>query len=293
MFLQNDKPTLDFARERASGILYGEQPVSMGAREPVSFGFSHDHSTAKFDELVQARYPEAAAPTQETGFDKYCVQEVPTYVAPVEPVQKYFNDSNPVPAQPAIVPYQSFRPKILEEFEGYQAPMGVNPPIFGATFDGSGMDEMKDLDNAGKEISLTKVEMADAPVEIERKASPSATESYIKLNAKGLIACVTFIAVTALVVLLVIINSFAIGSAGARIDRLRDGNADLAIEHSRAMDNRQSAWNNGVARATGASDTSSPDHVYNLPPLDMSAPTSGSSTNWFDQLARFFGNLFT
>jgi hypothetical protein len=273
MLLQGDKPTATLTRERASRVLFdADEPIAQ-AQPELSVNFAYDHNVAQFKELVQSKYPQVVNPAEtlagDTQFGKYFNAET-KYEAPAGgTLEKYYNDTNPVP-------YQAFKPKVLTDFDDFY--MGQK----------SGTDETL-MQKIG-EVQILEPQISEKETAVE---SETGTKSYLKLNAKGLIACITFAAVTLLIVLLVIINSIAIGNSGSEIRRYQDENTVLQKQLGEAVKNRDVTYKKAVDSINTVAGIKLP---YQTLPPSVSYPSSSASpdasTNFFDQLARFFGSLF-
>jgi len=263
MFLQAEKET--------------EQRTDANANP---FNFPCNHNVAQFKELVQSKYPqtfEIAEPIVgagvDTGFNKYLTSA--TYEAPTGPPMKYYNDSNPIPEK-----YRSFKPQIFDNF--YAAPRSDADEALLQKIDEVQVYEPKETVQEALSTGL------DRDVD---------SEAYLKLNTKGIIACITFIAVTLLILTLVIINAVSIGSSRIQIRRLREENTELTQKYSDAELARIQAYNNGEARArifANSGDAIVPEHII-LPPLatyPLAPANSDSSTNVFNEISKFFGRIF-
>jgi len=265
MFLQGDKsatntPTLD--RENATRVLFGD-----------SVNFAYDHNTAEFNQLVKTKYSDTFEATAPTTYNKYFNGQAP-YEAPTGgELQRYYNETNPIP-------YQSFKPQIFNEYY---------------------VEQKSDLDEALLQ-KIGEVQIHEPKEETYEKGSieteaEAATESYLKLNARGLIATITFLAVTLLIITLIIINSIAIGGGRTQIRRLREDNNDLQQQYNAAMDTRDTAYRDGVRDANLLPDVAplSPNQRITIPPLSsyqLAPANSDASNNWFNKVSGFFSSLF-
>jgi len=274
MFLQGDKPTATLTRERASRVLFdADEPVAE-TQPDTMVNFAYDHNVAQFKELVQTKYPQVVNPsdtlTGDAQLNKYFTAET-KYEAPQGgTLEKYYNEANPVP-------YQAFKPKVLTDFDDFY--MGQR----------GGVDEAL-LQKIG-EVQILEPQIAEKTEAVVD--SQAETKAYLKLNAKGLIACVTFVAVTLMIVLLVIINSIAIGSSNNQIRRLQDENTVLQKEFNEAVKVRDATYKNSVDAVSTT--TGFPPVYETLPPIYFYQPANSNpdaSTNLFDQIARFFGSIF-
>lgn len=299
MLLQGDKPGATLTRERASRVLFDTQDTATAAtRETAAdtfVNFAYDHNVAEFRELVQNKYPQVINPedsagagtgtganfgagmntdtTQEAEFNKYYTPDA-KYESPREiTFNRYYNDANPIP-------YQTFKPKMLTDFEDVQ------------------IDDARGFGDRGLLQKIDEVQILEPVARPQTAAAldrDEATEPYLKLNAKGIIACVAFVAVTLLIVLLVIINSVAIGGAGTKIKRLQDENTELSQQLNTVSVISNDAYQKGVAAAKHFAETDGvePETIY-LPPIaSYQAVNPDKSTNFFDWLARVFGSIFS
>ena len=299
MFLQGDKQTATLTRERASRALFGDDPVTSTSADTY-VNFSNSHDVTEFNNLVESKYsntfgssslfstPESATDTpdsvdatatSEQTFATYFTTQS-QYTPPVPEVQKYYNDSNPIPQQ-----YHAFKPKMFTDFEELIVPSPKGE-----------LDEalLQKID----EIQVYEPTEATTKVAFEAGANMDTdTETYLKLNKKGIIACVTFIAITMLIIFLVIYNSIAINGAGNQIRRLRHENTELQQQQTRAEVDRMEALRRGEAAAHqfAGSGAATPPAIENLPPISsfpLTPSNPDASTNFFDQVSRFFSGLF-
>jgi len=297
MFLQGDKPTATLTRDRASRVLF-DQDYEVESSEDTSVNFAlgdntnfaYDHNTTEFDQLVQSKYShDFAAPqaltTEDVQYNKYFNADT-SYDEPSAGLQQYYNDSNPVPQQLATSPsfaYQSFKPKVLSDFESVE--LGQKSDIDEALL--QKIDEVQIYEP-------TAIERAEFQEDIR---SETASEPYLKMNEKRLIACITFVAVTLLIITLVIMNSVAISGAGSQIRRLRDENTELQAQYEHYDGLRNQAWLDGVADATAFAEGSGSTPPTKIPLDSISsvplAPANpDASTNLFNQIAKFLGSIF-
>jgi len=289
MFLQGDKPTPTLTRERASQTLFGDNDsaTDIAVSDGAFVNFSNDHNVTEFKNLVQTKYPQTFGATSffdTTGsadsgtFNTYLTSRNVAEPQATPEIQKYYNDSNPIPQQ-----YQSFKPKVMTDFEDLQLP---NPK---GELDEALLQKIDEIQVFEPKAATTKIAFdVDADVE---------TEAFLRLNAKGIIACVTFIAVTLLIIFLVIYNSITISSSGNQIRRLKQDNSELQQQHSIAESERMAAFLRGEAAAqafAGSSGAEQPTHVT-LPPVSsypLTPTNPDESTNWCDQISKFFSSLF-
>lgn len=294
MFLQSDKPSATLTRDsvstrdRASRVLFDNNEFTETAMQDTSVGtgFSFDHNVSEFNNLVQTKYPqmvEFPAPansTESLELSKYYTDNINTpYQQSTAPVQQYYNDANPIPKQV----YQSFRPKVVTDDEAF---------YFGNK---SHADEalMQKIDEV--QVFEPTLEKVDFAADVERDTH---TESYLKLNTKGVIACLTFAAITLLIIALVIINSVSIGNSNNQIRRLREENIQLTQQYNDAESLRAQAYDRGVTKAknfAGSPESTVPT-IENLPPVSsqpLYPANPDKSTNVFDQIVKFFGKIFS
>jgi hypothetical protein len=304
MILQDDTdtststPTATYSREQASRILFDTQegPLSRADRGPMEGDtrFNFNHHLSQYNQLITQKYADMVTAPAETvpfaapapTYDRYLTDDAVGNVPAAAPVtEKYYNDANPVPRE-NLVPYKSFRPKILADFEDLQQTAAYAPAAYA---------EPTPAPDAALE-PLLEVGVAEAPdqqsmASLERNPL---IEPHVRLNAKGLIACVTFFAVTALVVLLIILNSVAIGNTTGRVDALKAENAALTQEYNTMIKSRSDAFYTAIRDA--AAEYGVPPAEITLPPLESAGLTPANpdhSTNLFDQICQFFTNLFS
>jgi len=300
MFQDDDKTTATLTRDRASRVLFDhDYEVESSADTFVNFAdspsFAYNHSTTEFDQLVGSKYSSgftsSEASAEDAQYNKYFTADT-SYEAPSGSLQQYFNDTNPIPEQLATgtmgasqsYTYQSFKPKVLADYDSIE--LGRKSDIDEALL--QKIDEVQIIEPTE---ALERVEFdADLRGEI-------ASEPYLKLNAKGFIACATFLAVTLLIISLIVINSVAIGGAGNQIRRLRDENTELQQHYEHHDGLRNQAWADGVADATafaGGSGSVPPTKVILDPvtSVPLAPANPDASTNLFNQIAKFFGSIF-
>lgn len=282
MFLQGDKPTL--TRDRAARTLFDNDDAADKSAADTFVNFDYNHNVAEFKNLVQSKYTQSFEPAvqSETSadgvFNKYHHVENQRLDQGGN-FQGYYNDSNPIPQQ-----YKTFKPKVLTDFTDLEIPASRG-----------------ELDDALLQ-KIDEVHIYEPGEATEKVAfdtitdTDTATESYLKLNTKGLIACITFIAVTLLIIFLVILNGIQIGNSGNQIRRMRDENTQLQEQYEQANTLRSEAWTRGTEKANKfAADQGVEITVTELPSVSsypLTASNPDSSTNLFDQISKFFSSLF-
>ena len=259
MLLQNDKSTVVLDRERASRILYGDaEPMvatSFPAPETTQM-FNNNHDLVEYDKLVQNEYQNKVAeqPTHQ-NFN----------------FEKYYNDANPVPE----TMHQSYRAKVLTDFPDFKV-------------------ETEKTFNPTNEALMEKVAETEIIENTLAVNSSVESESYLRLNARGLIACVAFVAITALIIALVVINSISIGKNNIAVNNLKAENMEIVNEYNQAMADRQDAFNTGVGNANGSG--GGPPEIIDLPPIgdyNLAPESSDYSSNLFDQICKFLSSIFS
>ena len=289
MFVQGEKSTATLTRDRGTRGFWGEENSAVGdTTTPTLANFSFSHNVAPFKELVQSKYPqsiEIAEPAageiqQDSIFSKYLATQniyAPQPEADGSAFQKYYNTSNPVP-------YQSFKPKVMTDYQDFCATQRseVDEALL------QKIDEVQIYEPTQQTVNESIAADLDRDLE---------SEAYLKLNAKGLIACITFIAITLLIITLVILNTVAISSGRVKIRDLRDRNTQLSQEYSEAERLRAQAFARGEAEAyryAQSHGSVAPERVA-LPPISsypLAPANPDASTNLFSQLSKFFGSLF-
>lgn len=291
MFLQGDKPNQTLTRDRASRVLFNNDD---SAKENISGGdtfvnFAYNHDVAEFKNLVQSKYPQtfesseipSSASYSNNVFNNYHTQ-ASTYETPNHTLQGYYNDANPIPQQ-----YKTFKPKVLTDFEDLE----IGPNSRGE------LDEalLQKID----EVKIYEPKEATTKVAFETGVDRSSeTEAYLKLTAKGLIACITFIAVTLLIIILLISNTVSINNSNNKIRRLRDENTQLQKDYDRADYERAQAYQRGTTAADefAGSSSATPPAYEALPPVSsypLTPSNPDESTNFFDKICKFFSSLFS
>ena len=265
MLLQNDKQTLTLDRDRASRILYNDEsvvPTTFPIPETTQM-FNNNHDFAEYNKLVQTEYQGKTA-TQELHEVNF---------------EKYYNDTNPVPQ--AV--HQSYRAKVLTDFPDFKVDTCDTVPA-PSLIDETQMEKVAETNIL--DIAAPNTAQVFEDVEIH--------EPYLRLNAKGLIACVAFVTITALIAVLVIMNTIAIGSSGTRIDNLKAENSALTAEYNEVMLDRDIAFNENVILAGGTGGV--PAGYEELPSTgnyELAPVSSDYSTNLFDQICKFLSKLFS
>ena len=282
MLLQNEKSVLTMGRDRASRILYDEEPMvstDFGNVE-TSRLFNNDHNLEGYQQLVSNEYADKLVSEPEMiespVLNQYMVtpKEVQPYQAVAPQFESYYTGTTPMPQQ-----YQTYRPKVIESFPEVQI---AEKDKIATHFDEMWMEKVAEAEVV--ETQRTAVTRQDSEV---------FTESYLRLNAKGLIACVTFFAVTALIIALVIINGIAIGASASNIETLQHENRSLQVRHNDAMSDRADAYNDAM-RQIDAGGPFVPGQIVQSTPrtYGLSNVQSDHSTNLFDVIAKFLTSLF-
>ena len=276
MLLQNEKSVLTMDRDRADRILYGDEPMFHNeAMVATDFGnietarlFNNDHNLDEYQQLVSSEYS-----------DKIAVAEVVRQQdVPAPKFESYYTGTSPMPKQ-----YQTYRPKVIEHFPEVQIPEGNRIVTH---FDEALMTKVAEADVV--ETSMESLTNTRHQTEVVAN-----TETYLRLNTKGLIVCATFFAVTALIIALVVINGLAIGASAANIDSLRAENSRLQGIHTDAINDRSVAYNTGVNQAGSGSSIVPGQSVNSIPRhYNLTDVQSDHSTNLFDVIARFLTSLF-
>ena len=157
----------------------------------------------------------------------------------------------------------------------------------------------------------TKIEEIKNEEKIE---SDTGFSTHFRLNAVGMVAVVSFIAVTCMVIAFIIANSVGIARAGTRIEGLQAGNVAMTqqlhdqqklneIEKNRILENAGVLGDGGAftqdkVAAREDIQFGTDTYVYTppvTPPAGAWTPQQNpdTSTNFFDAIARFFNRIFT
>jgi len=189
-------------------------------------------------------------------------------------------------------------PRINIELEQY-AVHKPSKPTYRPTLIETGFDSTEKLDHSD---FFKRDIYEEAKTETKIKAeidTESNFQTVFKLNGVGMVAVVSFIAVTLLIIAFVIANSVAISNSAARIESLRSANyaihADVLsqqAQNNQTYDQRaQEARDQVFAPGSGYV----PVTPQQLPPSSPWTPAANpdASTNWFNQISRFFSRLFT
>jgi len=246
------------------------QPVSLAGYYAPAQGFSR---------------VETAAPTQEA----YAQTKNSSYASAETVLEQY------VPAQKT----SPFRPKIFDQntlaeidFSSYVQPT----------------DEIIDTTQPIMEVQ-PNCEIEQEVETVTKVQELAEVTPIVKLNGKGMIAVISFIAVTMLVLALIIVNSVSISGASARISDLQAVNttyasqvADKEIDNIRLHNKRVQDARDEVDAPEGevpiGTQTDSGYVFVGTNPMHLNIPTwlipknPDASTNFFDKLSQFGSKLF-
>jgi len=187
-------------------------------------------------------------------------------------------------------PAQTFAPKIIEDY--------VKP--------GVAHRNLIDVSTSG--FLIDEIEAVDEPVtqsvrEVEEETTTQFNTRF-KLNNVGMVAVISFIAVTLLVLAFIIANSVSIGRADSRISALQAQNAtDAAALAAKQAEIAQLYQQRGDIIKEMIEEGLQPDDweflgqpqdiVQNVPNGSWNnAPKSNGGGGFFDAIARFFNSLF-
>jgi len=261
-----------YTYEEANKVLYGSE-------DEVVARFNYDHDTTAFDALRDAQYQDislAATNTVEFAEPAPVAFTAPAPVtAPAPGLASYYNDKNPIPAS-------SFRPKLYDP----------------------ALNDMVDSINTHLE-KIAEVEVAEEKEAVTKAVATTQTyDATLKLNARGVVAVASFIAVLALVVTLIVINAVNISASAGRIDVLNNDRAVMSQELDQLLTERNQVWsdvtggirdqvNSGSLNIGGTEMVQLPP-VRPLPNLPTWSPPANpdASTNWFDRVSSWLNNLF-
>ncbi|MDR0462022.1 MAG: hypothetical protein LBG88_01650 [Christensenellaceae bacterium] len=152
-------------------------------------------------------------------------------------------------------------------------------------------------------IAEIEVEDIDIAPQVENKVEKDADiqsdvgfTTHLKLNAVGMIAVVSFIAVTLMVIAFVIANSITIGKTGARIDALQSNNTEIAGKLLAKQTETTALYSDVTANISEEYLIGlgyAPVEVVEIPEAKwIPQGNVDKSTNFFDAIARFFNKLF-
>lgn len=251
-FAPADVNSRDFAREQ----LFGSRVTSASSLE----GFNNNHNTTAFNAIMQSSYAQKAVvetPAQPQ-FASY-VSPAPTYTNPLTQAPVATSQAVETPqAQPIFNPYSSpyFEPKNEIKWE-----LEINPET--------------------------------NTVAAEKKQSGTAEIISAKLNSRGILMAATYALVVVLLAVLLIINTVNIRANDANIRNYEAQIANLASGIGALEASRNEAMNQdrleGLAAEAGFTDEVNKVYVQTPP---VNATPSRASTNWFDQIVKFFQRLF-
>jgi len=124
-------------------------------------------------------------------------------------------------------------------------------------------------------------------------------QTAFKLNAVGMVAVVSFIAVTLLVIAFIIANSISISGANSRIGDLQAANSalvqDIGVQQQHNAQTYQTRAQDARDAVADPANGFAPVTPTQIPPAPAwtPAPTNPEQTsNFFDQISRFFSRLF-
>jgi hypothetical protein len=223
----------------------------------VATNFSFDHDTDQFNTVMQSYF----VPGDEQVTSKK------------EPVMdSYYNDTNPISSQT-----QTFRPK-----------------IFGQNLEEINFEKIAEVAISDTDTHVLN-QVSDTDTHVLNKTE-SDFDVQMKLNHKGLIAIVSFFAVVAMIIALVIVNSVSIGNANGRIAAMTASNAATAAivaARQEQVDNVRATSEDIVMSEIGSGQREylgTPDRIV----VDQwAAPVNpDASSNFFDWLSRLFSGIF-
>ncbi|MCL2755992.1 MAG: hypothetical protein FWE45_02975 [Firmicutes bacterium] len=252
------------SREEAERLLYETSvaPSSFADLDTAKQFNYAQHDTTKFDDLVmsQQKYQEAEA--------------VQNYSSAAPVFEKYITNTSQISNEVK----DTFRPQLFDE----QLQRVDHNPV---------------IENDLQKIAEVQIEeQVEQKREVkEYRQIESDSDQTVRLNTKGIIAVATFVAVLALVTVLVIINAINLGNSGARIDALQGSNSELRQELSGLDQQRRDFINSltpeelanmGFGQITDIRTITNPSSTWTRP------ANPDHSTNWFDAISRFFSGLF-
>ncbi|MCL2228544.1 MAG: hypothetical protein FWC00_01800 [Firmicutes bacterium] len=278
----------------------------------MSTTFDLKYNLTDYDELVGSKYSDAPAledyPTEDTVLTASPVVgiELEEYVSPRANTRTY-------------EPVTTFAPKILEEpsvptqFESYAVPTKQYSTSNDTEYALPGLPESHSnyiIEDVRKSYP-TRRHDTEVDVQSNTRIQPDAYtsvdtetnfETRIKLNSVGMVAVVSFIAVTIMILSFIIANGIAISAGSSAISTLQAENAALTQSLSAAQAESSAAYQaatnaarelvaDGAAAANGFSPVGP---VQTIPPSNWTpAPNPDVSSNFFDRVAQFFNRLFS
>ncbi|MCL2846757.1 MAG: hypothetical protein FWE38_03640 [Firmicutes bacterium] len=263
-------------------------------------GFETAHDTTNYDKLVETKYATTIA-------DVTAAQ--PSYSSMEAKLDSIFGPAASLQQQQSTsTPVINAAPKSV--FEQYVTPS--NPPsnYTGHAFRPKIFDKNLAEINTAEPVQIIETVFAEPVVEtraeikqIKRVENDPEEEVSYSLNARGVIAVAAFLAVLALVTILIVINAINLGSNTARITSLQAQNTILSNQVNQAMgerNERRDELSNEIRNELDANGTIRGEEFIPVPPptelppqhVWQPAPNPDYSSNWFDRLSQWLGGIF-
>jgi len=290
--------------------------------------FNLDHNLSAYNELVAEKYSGSPAvqtvteyenikseTTSETQIPAMHSVNLAGYYTPAQG----FSRVESSPAQETYAQTKNFAPQetVLEQYVPAQRYSAFRPKIFDqdtlAEIDFSSYvqpttDEVADTSQPILEVQFEQAQQQEIETVAETQELAEVTP-IVKLNGKGMIAVISFIAVTMLVLALIIVNSVSISGAATRISALQVSTAtaasivaDKEIENTQLYNKRVQDARNEVNAPSGevtiGTQTESGYVYVGNNPVHINIPrwaipkNPDSSTNFFDKMSQFLSKLF-
>ena len=265
--------------------------------------FDMEHNLSEYNKITRDRYQGASA------LESYTPMTAEPKFVPVQ-LDSY------TPA-PAAEPRQKFVPSGLDSY----APRPMN----NAKPSTSMLESYTKLTPVGRSAATFRPELVetesieiDLPKQIELNYSlitakynddeeeqvesiiteqPQQFVSKLRLNAVGMVAVVSFVAVAIMILAFIIANSVAISSASARIASLQANNASIAASLDSAVAANQALYAERTAEITDYV-VGNPNYVH-VPqrPIAEAQPwtvasTPSPNTSIFNEVSKFFSRIF-
>jgi len=270
--------------------------------------FNLRHNLAEYDQLVTEKYADNPAVEQKSS---------PFQDAPFQSFQPYQQHQQPAP-QPILDGYYDcgntytqktagFSPAVtLDQYTQTPSPARTRPATYRPKIYDPQLHEVDYVNaglpqhNSGEDTRLVLEVNVDDAVPVIAKDAARDTEEMtsfkpaFKLNGIGMIAVVSFIAVTIMVIAFIIVNSVAISGASARIATLQAQNQEMSQEVSQlqASNNEIILDQQNIAQGLVNDGVLGPITSGTLTAPAWQVPPQAGSNNLFDAICKFFNKIF-
>ena len=259
--------------------------------------FNLEHNLTEYNNLVLDKYPDEIAEVSEpmavetaSMFAQPCIAvELEEYASPC--------------ASSGSTTQETFRPKI---FDTDITEIDFKTPGLPRKQQFSKIENIIDIAPhlATEQPEVATVAETEVKAEVETETN---FETRFKLNAVGMVAVVSFIAVTLLVISFIIANSVSISNVGARINQLRTDNTAIHQQIQNQQQRNNTAQSNQQDVARDMANNYQENGLIQVPPQQMPPSLDGgqnfatwtpassittSGTGFFDWLSRILSRIF-